>query len=307
MVLPPAAHFALQSLPARLLFHAFASQIIVHFVARNSFYAQAKVSDRLRLMIGPQSESDSECEPLRKKCKLEQGCQPLAAPLSEDPGLMDIIGDCQVQWFMLCRQGHPLDCLRQALQDSAYRTSVFRQLLTRMKEVHPEMPSTVMQHINLADAMQEGIGCSGEAHLFMAGYDLMTGLDWPVMWKGDPALSQLHSVWMRAIRSGKGLDTTARNLKLCVSAQMCNLVPGALAQEILFAGYTSGSTLGSGCLLLAYMLLNCKASPWQHPNVRAFMNSIARVKVTFVVHASPDARCANAWSTATVTNILPQF
>ena len=200
-----------------------------------------------------------------------------------------------------------MDCLRQALQDSAYRTSVLKQLFTRMKEVHPTMPSTVMQCINLADAMQEGIGCNGEAHLFMAGYNLMKGLSWPVMWKGDPALCRLHNVWTRALTSGKGLDTTSRNLKLCVSAQMCNLPPGGLAQQLFFARYTSGSTLGSGSLLLANMLLNCKASPWQHPKVRAFMTSIARVKVTFVVHESPAARCADAWSTATVTVTSPQL
>ena len=223
---------------------------------------------------------------------------------------MEIVADCQAQWVAWCQKGHPLDCLRQALQDSAYRTSVLKQLFTRMKEVHPTMPSTVMQRINLADAEQEGIGCSGEAHIFMAGYNLMKGLSWPVMWKGDPALCRLHVVWMRALTSGKGLDTTSRSLKLCVSAQMCNLPPdqpGGLAQQLLFAGYTSGSTLGSGCLLLAYMLLNCKASPWQHPKVRAFMTSIARVKVTFVVHESPDARCADAWSTATITIASPQL
>ena len=120
------------------------------------------------------------------------------------------------------------------------------------------------------------------------------------MWKGDPALFRLYSVWMRALTSGHGLDTTARNLKLCLSAQMCDLPDGQLATQLLFAGYTSGSTLGSGCLLLAFMLLNCKASPWQLDKVKAFMYSIARVKVTFVVHASPEARCADAWGTLTI-------
>ena len=239
------------------------------------------------------SESDTEAEPPRKACKLEQGCQPLAAP-SEDPDLKVIVAECEAQWSAWCEKGHPLDCLRQALQDAAYRTSVLKQLFGHMKEVHPTMPSTLMQRINLDDAMQEGIGCNGEAHLFMAGYNLMKGLDWPVMWKGDPALCRLHSVWMRALTSGRGLDTTSRNLKLCVSTHMCNLPAGALANQLLFAGYTAGSTLGSACLLLAFMLLNCKASPWQLDKVKAFMYSIARVKVTFVVHASPEARCADS-------------
>ena len=125
----------------------------------------------------------------------------------------------------------------------------------------------------------------------------MNGLSWPAMWKGDPALDRLYTVWKRALISGRGLDTTARNLKLCVSDQMSDLPEGQIANQLLFAGYTSGSTLGSGCLLLAFMLLNCKASPWQLDKVKAFMKSIARVKVTFVVHSSAASRSADAWRT----------
>ena len=77
----------------------------------------------------------------------------------------------------------------------------------------------------------------------MIGYNMVKGLDWPVMWKGDPALFRLYSVWMRALTSGHGLDTTARNLKLCVSTQMCDLPNGQLATQLLFVDYTSGSTL----------------------------------------------------------------
>ena len=119
-------------------------------------------------------ESDTEGEPPRKKCKLEQGCQPLAAP-SADPDLKVIVADCEAQWSEMCQKGHPFECIRTILEDSAYRTSVLKQLFARMKEVHPTMPSTVMQCINLPDAMQEGIGCNGEAHLFMAGYHFMNG------------------------------------------------------------------------------------------------------------------------------------
>ena len=131
----------------------------------------------------------------------------------------------------------------------------------------------------------------------MIGYNVVKGLDWPVMWKGDPVLFRLFSAWMRALTSGRGLDTTARNLKLCVSHQMCDLPEGQIANQLLFAGYTSGSTLGSGCLLLAFMLLNCKASPWQLDKVKAFMKSIARMKVTLVVHSSAASRSADAWRT----------
>ena len=76
---------------------------------------------------------------------------------------------------------------------------------------------------------------------------------------------------------------------------MCGFTNGALAKQIMFAGYTSGSTLGAGSLLLAIMLTRCKASPWQLPEVVVFLRSIARIKATFVIHASPEARAADAW------------
>ena len=76
---------------------------------------------------------------------------------------------------------------------------------------------------------------------------------------------------------------------------MCEYKNGALAKQLMFAGYTSGSTLGAGCLMLAFMLSKCKASPWQLAEVQAFLVSIARIKVTFVVHESPQARVADAW------------
>ncbi len=246
-----------------------------------------------------------------KRCKLEDDgtveevsetglCQPLAA-LADNPDLRVIVADCEAQWAAWCQKGHPLAQLRENLQDPTYRSQVLRSLVQHMKEAHPDMRRTLLQKITLTDAQQEGIGCSGEAHLFMIGYSVMKGLDWPAMWKGDPALFRLHSVWMRALTSGTGLDTTVRSLKLCVAPQMCDLEPGALAKELLFAGYTAGSTLGSACFLLAFMLLHCKASPWQLPQVRAFMHSIARVKVTFVVHTSAEARAADAWRTLGVT------
>ena len=242
-----------------------------------------------------------------KRCKVEpetpddcdhdmQESQPLAA-LTEDAELNAVVADCQAQWNEWCQTGHPLEHLRQSLQQTEYRKEVLKTLFHQMKIVHPDMPKTLLSRIILSDAVDESIGCSGEGHLFMIGYNVVKGLNWPVMWKGDPALFRLHSVWMRALTSGRGLDTTARNLKLCVSQQMCDLPEGDIANQLLFAGYTSGSTLGSGCLLLAFMLLNCKASPWQLDKVKAFMKSIARVKVTFVVHKSAASRSADAWRT----------
>ncbi len=88
--------------------------------------------------------------------------------------------------------------------------------------------------------MDESIGCAGEAHLLMIGYDRMKGLDWPVMWKRDPALNRMRDVWCRALTSGRGLDTTARSLKLCVAPEMCKPKGTELSKELLFAGYTSG-------------------------------------------------------------------
>ena len=152
-----------------------------------------------------------------------------------------------------------------------------------------------MQSIVLEDALVESVGCSGEAHLLMMGYKRMKGLDWPVMWRNDPSIHRLLEVWHRALTSGRGLDLTARQLKVCVSRDMCELKNGALAKQLMFAGYTSGSTLGAGCLMLAFMLSKCKASPWQLEEVQAFLVSIARIKVTFVVHESPQARVADAW------------
>ena len=152
-----------------------------------------------------------------------------------------------------------------------------------------------MQSIRLDDALVENVGCSGECHLLMIGYDKMKGIDWPVFWKKDPPIARLQDVWRSALMSGRGLDLSNRSLKLCVASSLCDLAAGALSKELLFAGYTAGSTTGSGALLLAIMLLRCKASPWQLQNVKAFLISIARIKVTFVVHQSATHRAADAW------------
>ena len=168
-----------------------------------------------RLKVEPGHADDGDDDDLH-----ENKCQPLAA-LTEDAELNAVVKDCQAQWGVWCQTGHPLEHLRQSLQQTEYRKEVLKTLFHQMKIVHPDMPKTLLSRINLSDAVDESIGCSGEGHLFMIGYNVVKGLDWPVMWKGDPALFRLYSVWMQALTSGRGLDTTARNLKLCVCPIRC--------------------------------------------------------------------------------------
>ncbi len=235
-----------------------------------------------------------EDEPHCKKPKTEAADEGTAAAAVSVPSIAQILAECEEQWAAMCAapSTHPLQALRDALRNKDYRRSFCKAALREMLIVNPTMTTSVMKEINLDDALVESVGCAGETHLLIVGYERMKGLDWPVMWKGDPNLLRLGDVWRRALTSGAGLDTTARSLKVCVSRDMCG-VP--LGKELLFAGYTGGSTLGAGSLLLLYMLLNCKASPWQLPSVRAFVLSITRIKVVAVVHESAEHRTADAW------------
>ena len=133
----------------------------------------------------------------------------------------------------------------------------------------------------------------------MIGYNVMKTLRWPVMWKSLPACKRLRDVWLRALTSGRGLDTTGKSLKLCIPSDVCRLEGAKLSNELLFAGYVSGSTLGGGSLLLAWMLLEVsrERSPWEVPEVVAFMKSIARIKTVFVIYDNPMERAADAWRT----------
>ena len=97
--------------------------------------------------------------------------------LTEDAELNAVVAECQAQWQVWCQTGNLLDHLRQTLQDTQYRTQVFRTLFQQMKNVHPDMPNTLLSNIKLSDALDESIGCSGEAHLFMIGYNMVKGLD----------------------------------------------------------------------------------------------------------------------------------
>ena len=53
----------------------------------------------------------------------ENKCQPLAA-LTEDAELNAVVKDCQAQWGVWCQTGHPLDHLRQSLQNTVPHRSV---------------------------------------------------------------------------------------------------------------------------------------------------------------------------------------
>ena len=90
--------------------------------------------------MDPDEELHSDGELSKKACKLEQSgevgsastSQALAA-LSEEPDLKVIIAECEAQWAAWCEKGHPLDCLRRALQDATCHTSVLKQLFGHMK------------------------------------------------------------------------------------------------------------------------------------------------------------------------------
>ena len=145
-----------------------------------------------------------------------------------------------------------------------------------------------------------------------------------VFWKKFPALDRLRETWVSTL-GGRGLDTascqnkecchathscfqncaaslalafcqTSVGLKLCISANYTNR---NLGREMFIAGYVNGSTRGTGAMLLAYMLTQCVKSPWHLPEVRKFMESVARIKVTFVVYCDARSRAIDAWRAPT--------
>ena len=73
---------------------------------------------------------------------------------------------------------------------------------------------------------------------------------------------------------------TSAALKLVVSP---NYLDKDLTRELFVAGYVAGSTRGSAATVLAFMLTQLPLEPWDVPEVRAFMLSVARLKVTFEV------------------------
>lgn len=68
-----------------------------------------------------------------------------------------------------------------------------------------------------------------------------------------------------------------------------------LTKELFIAGYVAGSTRGSAATLLVFMLTQLPLSPWEVPEVQAFMMSVARLKVTFVVYLDGQSRAVDAW------------
>jgi hypothetical protein len=145
-----------------------------------------------------------------------------------------------------------------------------------------------------------------------------------VFWKKFPALDRLRETWVSTL-GGRGLDTascqnkecchathscfqiwaaslalafcqTSVGLKLCISSNYTNR---NLGREMFIAGYVNGSTRGTGAMLLAYMLTQCVKSPWHLPEVRKFMESVARIKATFVVYCDARSRAIDAWRAPT--------
>ena len=157
-------------------------------------------------------------------------------------------------------------------------------------------------------------GTHTHTHFQVAGSTLS------VFWKKFPALDRLRETWVSTL-GGRGLDTascqnkecchathsclqiwaaslalafcqTSVGLKLCISANYTNR---NLGREMFIAGYVNGSTRGTGAMLLAYMLTQCVKSPWHLPEVRKFMESVARIKATFVVYCDARSRAIDAW------------
>jgi hypothetical protein len=81
-------------------------------------------------------------------------------------------------------------------------------------------------------------------------------------------------------------------LKLAVSPSFVNK---NLSKELFIAGYVSGSTRGSAATLLCYMLTQMRLAPWEVPEVKSFMMSVARLKATFVVYEDGQQRAIDAW------------
>jgi len=69
-----------------------------------------------------------------------------------------------------------------------------------------------------------------------------------------------------------------------------------LSKALMYTGYASGSTLGSSSTLLAWMLTQVKRfTPWGHPKVQAWLNSVARIRAVFVVYSNGFSRVMDSW------------
>jgi len=240
-------------------------------------------------------------EPATKRTKTES-VDSCPAPKLESvaPGTLsldDVSAWVNRRWEEIVEMSdHPLQYLRQQLRSKESKKEFCRAAVRGMLEAHPDMRKTCRSIVALHDATQENIGCSGEGHILMPGFDRMQGVNLPVFWKGNPSIERIWDVMERALRSGSGLDTTSKTLKLAVAKDLCDK---DMSKQMLFAGYVSGSTLGAGGLLLLFLLLEFPAAGgdvWSVPAVNKFLLSLARLKCNFVVYADASARSMDAWS-----------
>ncbi len=219
-----------------------------------------------------------------------------AAPGASTCTVAQVLEWCQAKWKDITEKVHPLQYLRQELKSKEAKIQFCRAAVKAMEQAHPGLRQTCLSRICMEDAVQQGIGCSGEAHILMPGFDKMQGIGMPVFWKGDPSLDRLWDVIERSLLSGRGVDTTSKAFKLAVAKDWCNK---DLSKQMFFAGYVSGSTLGGGSMLLLYFLVTYPAlggDVWLLPEVQAFLLSSSRLKCTFVVYDNLQARTLDSWS-----------
>ena len=183
------------------------------------------------------------------------------------------------RWEQITQQfDHPLQYLRQTLKSKEAKREFCKLALKGMLTAHPDMRATCMSKINLTDAMQTNIGCSGEAHLLMSGFDRMQGSNIPVFWKGNPSVDRIWDVMARALLV-EGLNTTTKQIKLAVARELCDK---DLGKQMLFAGYASGSTVGAAGIMLLLLLSEFPATGgnvWSVPEVKRFMLKLCPIEV----------------------------
>ena len=218
--------------------------------------------------------------------------------------------DCMWAKVLACSGSKPLAFLRDRLADPAVRANWAMKVMKHMKKINPEFGKRYSKRLSLDDVKNESVGHLTEGHALVASFDKMHGTRWPAFWKKDPSADRLRQVWTTAIITGRGMDMATRTLKLCISEDLCN--EPDIRVKCFYAGYTSGSTLGGGCLLLFFLLTlleeeavgvaDGEASQWQLPEVQTFIFTSTRLPVKFVLHASAVARMADALSTKITLN-----
>ena len=214
-----------------------------------------------------------------------------------------LMGTMEKVWDdMLAKSGgKPLEYLRTTLMDSSVRSAWVRKCVTLMREANPLFAKNFITKFARGEVCNESIGQLAEGHALIASFDKMRGSRWPAFWKADPSAERLRGVWEMAVSTGKGMDMSTRTIKLCISEDLCDVED--IRAHFFYAGYTSGSTLGAGCLLMLFMLTEIaqgvheEASLWQLPEVNTFLLTASRLPIKFVKHASPQSRMADALAT----------